>query len=103
MRMSWRLSRGSASLGLVLASSLLSTAAYACSVCGGDDSAYLWGMLFLMSMPFTVTTLVGGWLFYTYRRPRMGPVTAPAPARGRLPTAQPALISSASDGHRDEP
>jgi hypothetical protein len=104
MRWSWRISRGGASLGLVLASTLFSTATYACSVCGGgEDNGYFWGMLFLMSMPFTVTTLVGGWLLYTYHRPHAGPVTTrPRPASEPHST-RPALMSSAIDGHHAEP
>jgi hypothetical protein len=50
---------------------ILPTPAHACAVCAGsspEDQGYFWGVLFLMSMPFTVGSLIGGWLLYTYRR-----------------------------------
>jgi len=45
----------------------------ACSVCLGsspDDPfsrGINWGILFMMAMPFTITAVIGGWLFYKYR------------------------------------
>jgi hypothetical protein len=51
----------------------LPTIGLACPVCVGsspEDYGYFWGVLFLMSMPFTVGGLIGGWLLYAYRRAR---------------------------------
>jgi hypothetical protein len=54
-------------MGLIIIG--LPVLAHACAVCGGsEDNGYFWGMLFLMSMPFTVVGLIGGWLLYSYRR-----------------------------------
>lgn len=62
---------------ILLVSSLLAlalpTIGLACPVCVGsspEDYGYFWGVLFLMSMPFTVGGLIGGWLVYAYRRSR---------------------------------
>jgi hypothetical protein len=69
--------RKSSSLAILLGSSLsalaLPTTGLACAVCVGsspEDYGYFWGVLFLMSMPFTVGGLIGGWLVYAYRRSR---------------------------------
>jgi hypothetical protein len=62
---------------ILLVSSLLALAlpsiGLACPVCVGSspgDYGYFWGVLFLMSMPFTVAGLIGGWLIYAYHRSR---------------------------------
>ena len=58
-------------LGSGLLVSALPTLAQACAVCVGsspEDAGYFWGVLFLMAMPFAVGGLVGGWLWYHYRR-----------------------------------
>src|ERR1700752_1201831 len=102
MRQSWYTAICGALLGVALPSTVFPTAVHACSVCGGgEDNGYFWGMLFLMSMPFTVTTLVGGWLLYTYRRPQAGPVTSipRLTAEQRMPPR--AAVSSASERHHD--
>jgi hypothetical protein len=64
-------------LAILLASGLIAlalpTTGLACPVCVGsspEDYGYFWGVLFLMSMPFTVAGLIGGWLVYAYRRSR---------------------------------
>jgi hypothetical protein len=64
-------------LAILLASTLIAlalpTTGLACPVCVGsspEDYGYFWGVLFLMSMPFTVGGLIGGWLVYAYRRSR---------------------------------
>jgi hypothetical protein len=56
----------------------LPTLAHACAVCAGgpEDDGYFWGVLFLMSMPFAVGGLIGGWLLYSYRRGQAGLATA---------------------------
>jgi hypothetical protein len=56
-------------MGLIL--TLFSPGADACAVCvsgSAEDQGYFWGVLFLMSMPFTVGSLIGGWLLYHYHR-----------------------------------
>jgi hypothetical protein len=69
--------RTSSPLAILLGSGLsalaLPTTGLACAVCVGSspgDYGYFWGVLFLMSMPFTVGGLIGGWLVYVYRRSR---------------------------------
>jgi hypothetical protein len=69
--------RKASPLAILLVNSLsalaLPTLALACPVCVGsspEDYGYFWGVLFLMSMPFTVGGLIGGWLIYAYRRAR---------------------------------
>jgi hypothetical protein len=53
-------------------------AAHACAVCFGsspDDPfsrGLNWGILFMMTMPFTIVGVIGGWLFYMYRPWRRG-------------------------------
>lgn len=64
-------------LGMGLILSALPMLAHACAVCGGaEDSGYFWGVLFLMSMPFTVGGVIGGWLLYSYRRTQPIPLTS---------------------------
>jgi hypothetical protein len=60
-------------LGSSLSVLALPTTGLACAVCVGsapEDYGYFWGVLFLMSMPFTVGGLIGGWLVYAHRRSR---------------------------------
>jgi hypothetical protein len=68
--------------GVGLSIMAIATSATACAVCVGSspaDQGYFWGILFLMSMPFTVGGAVGGWLVYAYcRRPRPAFTTAAA-------------------------
>ena len=53
-------------------------AAHACAVCIGSSPndpfsrGINWGILFMMTMPFTIAGLIGGWLFYMYRPWRRG-------------------------------
>jgi hypothetical protein len=74
-------------LGIGLITIVIPTLAMACAVCMGSspaDRGYFWGILFLMSMPFTVGGLVGGWLIYAYWRGHRDLLTTPAakiPAR----------------------
>ncbi len=48
-------------------------AAQACSVCFGSSPndpfsrGITWGILFMMTMPFAVAGVIGGWLLYMYR------------------------------------
>jgi hypothetical protein len=64
-------------LGIVLFCLSWPTASSACAVCGGSEAdGYFWGVLFLMSMPFTIGSLVGGWFFYHYRRAASAPTSA---------------------------
>jgi Ni/Fe-hydrogenase subunit HybB-like protein len=64
-------------LGMGLILSAFPMLAHACAVCGGaEDNGYFWGVLFLMSMPFTVGGLIGGWLLYSYRRTQHVPLTS---------------------------
>lgn len=51
-----------------LAGGLLLPDAWACAVCGVDDSAYLVSYLFLTGMSFSVVGIIGGVLIYTLRR-----------------------------------
>jgi hypothetical protein len=56
---------------------LLPVEALACATCVGApwdkaDHGFYWSTLFLMGVPFVVAGIIGGWLFYHFRR-------APAP------------------------
>ncbi len=51
-----------------LAGALLSPGAWACAVCGVDDSAYIVSYLFLTGMSFSVVGIIGGVLIYSLRR-----------------------------------
>ena len=89
--------RKSSSLAILLGSSLsalaLPTTGLACAVCFGsspEDYGYFWGVLFLMSMPFTVGGVIGGWLVYAYRRSRNQLTSSSAPHRaGQRATTRP--------------
>jgi len=68
-------------LGIGLITIAIPTLPIACAVCMGSspaDRGYFWGVLFLMSMPFTVGGLVGGWLIYAYWGGRRSPFTTSA-------------------------
>jgi len=77
-------------LGIGIIAISIPTLAMACAVCMGSspaDQGYFWGILFLMSMPFTVAGLVGSWLVYAYRRGQRGVLTTSSvqtPARNFL-------------------
>ena len=102
MRRLWCTAMHGVILGVGLISTVLPTAAYACAVCGGaEDNGYFWGMLFLMSMPFTVVSLVGGWLLYSYRRAQAGPATSTPILTAEQRTPRPISASSASERHDD--
>jgi len=45
--------------------------ALACAVCLSltkHDMGFLWSALFLMGLPIAMAGLIGGWLYYSYRR-----------------------------------
>ena len=43
--------------------------AFACAVCGVDsEPGFLWSMGFLISMPFAIATVTGGYFVYNSRR-----------------------------------
>lgn len=85
-------------MGLILTA--LPTLVHACPVCVGstaEDYGYFWGVLFLMSMPFAIGGLFGGWFLYSYRRAQAGLAVAATPPVDRdMP--QSASTMSASDG-----
>jgi hypothetical protein len=93
-------------LGIGLIAVAIPTLAMACAVCMGSspaDRGYFWGILFLMSMPFTVGGLVGGWLIYAYWRGHRDSLITPAakiPARNFI--RQLLARRGAADRH-DEP
>jgi hypothetical protein len=102
MRQLWCTAMHGVILGVGLISTVLPTAAWACAVCGGaEDNGYFWGMLFLMSMPFTVGSLVGSWLLYSYRRAQAGPATSTPILTAERRTPRPISASSASERHDD--
>jgi hypothetical protein len=95
MRQMWRTAIHGALLGLSLISTVFPTAASACAVCGGAaDNGYLWGMLFLLSMPFTVGSLVGGWLLYSYHQAQADPATSTPTLTAGQRTPRPDSVSS---------
>jgi hypothetical protein len=98
MRPLWSTTVFGAVLGAGLMSGLLPSLASACPVCGGaENNGYFWGVLFLMSMPFAIGSLIGGWLLYSYHRASAGPMpSTPPPAIADL-TTQPSPILLASD------
>jgi hypothetical protein len=95
MRQIWCTAMHGALLGVGLIGAVLPRAASACAVCGGaEDNGYFWGMLFLLSMPFMVGSLVGGWLLYSYHRVQAGPaISTPTPTAGQR-TPRPDSVSS---------
>ena len=45
--------------------------ALACAVCLSltkHDMGFLWSALFLITLPIAMAGLIGGWLYYSYRR-----------------------------------
>jgi hypothetical protein len=71
-------------LGIGFITIAIPALAMACAVCVGSspaDQGYFWGVLFLMSMPFTVGGLIGGWLVYAYWRGQRDPLTTAAAKR----------------------
>jgi hypothetical protein len=73
-------------LGIGLITIAIPTLVLACAVCVGSspaDQGYFWGILFLMSMPFTVGGAIGGWLIYAYWRGHRDPLTTSA---AKIPT-----------------
>jgi hypothetical protein len=91
-------------LGMGLIVTLLPTLADACAVCAGaEDQGYFWGVLFLMSMPFAVSSFIGGWLLYSYRRAQAGLSTSVPPLTVERRMPPPASMPSASDRPNGEP
>ena len=73
-------------LGIGFITIAIPALAMACAVCVGSspaDQGYFWGVLFLMSMPFTVGGLIGGWLVYAYWRGQRDSLTT---AAAKMPT-----------------
>jgi hypothetical protein len=78
--------------------------AQACAVCVGsspEDAGYFWGVLFLMAMPFAVGGLIGGWLWYHYRRGPGGLVSGASAAFVEGPGGRSAAPAQASTGLHD--
>jgi hypothetical protein len=56
---------------IVLLGALRPADALACAVCLSltkQDMGFLWSALFLMALPIVLAGLIGGWLYYSYRR-----------------------------------
>ena len=99
MRNLWCAARDGVILGVGLTRLIWPTLSYACAVCGGaEDNGYFWGVLFLMSMPFAIGSVIGGWLWYSYRR--SSPAATPPTPRTTLENrpSQLGAQSSASEG-----
>ena len=48
--------------------------AFACAVCGVDsEPGFLWSMGFLISMPFAIATVTGGYFVFNSRRAKREP------------------------------
>ncbi len=48
--------------------------AFACAVCGVDsEPGFLWSMGFLISMPFVIASITGGYFVYNSRRAKREP------------------------------
>jgi hypothetical protein len=78
--------------------------AQACAVCVGSspqDAGYFWGVLFLMAMPFAVGGLIGGWLWYHYRRGAAGLVSGAPTLTVEGPSGRSAAATPASTGFHD--
>jgi hypothetical protein len=89
-------------MGLIL--SAFPMLAHACAVCGGaEDNGYFWGVLFLMSMPFTVGGLIGGWLLYRYRRAHHVPFTLVSTPTVAQHVPHRSSIAVVSGGRDDRP
>ena len=84
--------------------SALPTLAQACAVCVGsspEDAGYFWGVVFLMAMPFAVGGLIGGWLWYHYRRGPGGLVSGAPVAILEGPGGRSAAAAPAPTGLHD--
>lgn len=104
MRQLWQTAIHVTLLGMGLITFVLTTPVYACAVCAGsEDNGYFWGVLFLMSMPFAVGSLVGGWLLYNCPRGKAGPSSAELPQTVEPHASWPDSTSSASKRHHDGP
>jgi hypothetical protein len=93
-------------LGIGLITIAIPTLATACAVCVGSspaDQGYFWGILFLMSMPFTVGGLIGGWLVYAYWRGQREPLTTSAAKIPRRNCIRQLLARRRVAGRDDEP
>jgi hypothetical protein len=93
-------------LGIGLIIIAIPTLAMACAVCVGSspaDRGYFWGILFLMSMPFTVGGLIGGWLVYAYWRGQRDPLTTAAAKRPKRKFIRQLLARRGAAGRDDEP
>jgi len=59
-------------LGTLVIAMLIPTVVAACPSCNLIDEpiarGFNWSILFLMAMPFTVVGIIGGGVFYTYKR-----------------------------------
>lgn len=80
----------------------LPTLAQACAVCVGssaEDAGYFWGVLFLMAMPFAVGGLIGGWLWYHYRRGPAGFVSGTPTATAEGPSSRSAAAPTSTGLH----
>jgi H+/Cl- antiporter ClcA len=79
MRQSRPMVISAALLGIGLIVTMLASPADACAVCVGssaEDYGFFWGVLFLMSMPFAVGSLIGAWLLYHYHWAQTGSPTS---------------------------
>ena len=48
--------------------------AFACAVCGvASEPGFLWSMGFLISMPFVIASITGGYFVYNSRRAKRAP------------------------------
>lgn len=104
MRQLWHAALQVTLLGMGLVGSVLSTPAYACAVCAGsDDNGYFWGVLFLMSMPFALGSLVGGWLLYNFPHAKAGPSSAELAHTVEPHAPWPDSTSSAAERPHDGP
>ena len=56
---------------VILGGALRPADAWACAVCISltkHDMGFLWSALFLMALPIAMAGVIGGWLYYSYRR-----------------------------------
>jgi hypothetical protein len=55
--------------GIILAGTVLAPSrGWACSVCGLDDTAFIFSYLFMTGMPLLIVGIVGGVFIYSFRR-----------------------------------
>ena len=101
MRQLWCTTVLMAGLGISVITAIVPPFAHACAVCGGaEENGYFWGVLFLMSMPFAIGSLVGGWLWCSYRRTRLGRAASSPPlaTEGGTPGPASTALQSATLG-----